>query len=72
MTRRIDWPRLWAWLQDFVITQFLLVSYLIAITLALAYPAPGRAVGSVQVGGRTGILPLLTMSSVWRTYKLSF
>lgn len=40
--RRTRWQRLWSATSKFLVDQFLLVSYLVAITIALAWPAPGQ------------------------------
>lgn len=46
----VDWKRVWAKCLQIFIDQFLLISYIVAATIALAWPAPGKAVASVQVG----------------------
>lgn len=50
----VDWKRVWAKCLQIFIDQFLLISYIVAATIALAWPAPGKAVASVQfyVNGR--------------------
>lgn len=46
----VNWEKVCARLKSIFISQFLLISYVVAATIALAWPAPGKAVGSVQVG----------------------
>lgn len=46
---RANWPRIWARTKEVFISQFLLISYIIATILALAWPVPGKAVVSVSV-----------------------
>lgn len=46
----VNWEKVYARLKSIFISQFLLISYVVAATIALAWPAPGKAVGSVQVG----------------------
>lgn len=58
-----SWSRLGRRLQAFLVSQFLLVSYLIAITVALAWPEPGRAVGSVKV--RRPAIPAPRPACLW-------
>lgn len=50
---RINWPRVWAKTQEVFISQFLLISYIVATIIALAWPVPGKAVVSVSVRGET-------------------
>lgn len=46
---RANWPRIWAKTKGVFVSQFLLISYIVATVLALAWPVPGRAVVSVSV-----------------------
>lgn len=45
---RANWPRIWARTKEVFVSQFLLISYIIATILALAWPVPGKAVVSVS------------------------
>ena len=51
---RVNWPRVWAKTQEIFISQFLLISYIIATVIALAWPVPGKAVVSVSVRSGAG------------------
>ena len=44
-----NWPRIWAKTKEVFVSQFLLISYIVATVIALAWPVPGRAVVSVSV-----------------------
>lgn len=51
---QVDWPRVRAKAKALLIEQWLLISYFIAATIGLAWPAPGKAVAGVMVGGEEG------------------
>ena len=44
-----DWPKVRAKCLKLFIDQFLLISYVVAAIIALAWPVPGKAVMSVEV-----------------------
>ncbi|KAL4859479.1 putative sodium/metabolite cotransporter BASS4 [Chlorella vulgaris] len=49
--KAVDWKKVWARISKFIVTNFLPLSFLVAIIWALAWPAPGKACIEVTIGG---------------------
>jgi hypothetical protein len=47
--KAVDWKKVWARISKFIVTNFLPLSFLVAIVWALAWPAPGKACIEVTV-----------------------
>lgn len=53
--------KLWPKVQEFVVAQWLLLSFCLAITVALAWPVPGQKVASVHVAGDVPLIQTINI-----------
>ncbi|KAG2439236.1 hypothetical protein HXX76_004598 [Chlamydomonas incerta] len=59
------WAKAWPKIQDFVVENYLVIAFAIAVTFALAYPVPGRFLVNIVVLDNVHIIQEINMAIVF-------